>query len=225
MITENSPTRSHYLNSPWKPNWLPSVEIAGESQIPKIFPYVITPGHYFGSGFTRPISRELRKCALMHGYLDDSRLMPMFRKPSRYMSLAIEHEALITPDYSSYISMPRFERILSTWRSRAVGAYFQYRGLNVIPNLRWANLDDLEFVCAGVSQNSTISISTQSLNQDQQLMQTFEIGLQSVMNILQPEVVVLYGGASEDIRNSITRASRLIHLPTDIGRVFSERAA
>ena len=102
--------------------------------------------------------------------------------------------------------------------SRAVGAYFQNHALNVIPNIRWAEVKDLEFVLEGLPCNSVIALSSQGIMGDSYLTEIFETGLSSVLKALNPSQIIYYGKETKNLRR-LCLEYQLEIIPTDISRV------
>jgi hypothetical protein len=151
--------------------------------------------------------------------------MPLADDPGRYVTLFSEFLAIVTPDFSMTIGMPVQDRIRSAWMGRAIGAYFQSRGLHVVPNVRWATLDDLDVVVDGLPCQGIIALSSQGLLRDQTLFSTFQSGIPVVLERLQPRQVVFYGTMRPAVHEMLSPMAEIFQFPTDIRRVFDERAA
>ena len=208
-------------HGPHRPDWLPTVDVAGPHQLPVLHGASFTRMPTCAGAFSRPISKDRRSSALLHGYVGDLELLRLLKNPARFLALASEHQAVITPDLSLLRGMPVFERQWATWRSRAVGAFFEDRGIPVIPNLRWAELSDLDFVCDGLRNASTICISTQGILRDRELMHILEAGLVQVIKTLGPECVIVYGSCSPRLHVILERVPTSQQIQTDIGRIHS----
>lgn len=211
--------------SPWSPRWAAPMDVAGAFQMPVLQPFTFaTPPEEMWS-FGRKPSPERRRQTLVHGYLDDPRLMPLADDPGRYVTLFSEFVAIVTPDFSMTVGMPVQDRIRSAWTGRAIGAYFQSRGLHVVPNVRWATLDDLDVVVGGLPCQGIIALSSQGLLRDKQLHFTFEKGIPVVLDRLKPRQVVFYGTMRPAVHEMLSSMAEILQFPTDIRRVFDERVA
>ena len=68
--------------------------------------------------------------------------------------------AVITPDFSLYLDMPRVMQIWNVYRSRAVGYYLTTLGYNVIPNVRWTDEESYDFAFDGLSEGQVVAVGT-----------------------------------------------------------------
>jgi hypothetical protein len=207
-----------YSHSPWRPDWLPSVDVTVKHQIPILKPVQLNNLPTYATSFIRSDDCENHDQSLMHGYVDDHRLRSMTNNPAKYLVKFASHLAVVTPDYSIKLGMPIHDRIRSVFMSRAVGAYFQNHALNVIPNIRWAEVKDLEFVLEGLPCNSVIALSSQGIMGDSYLTEIFETGLSSVLKALNPSQIIYYGKETKNLRR-LCLEYQLEIIPTDISRV------
>lgn len=197
-------TRRHPVGqSPWWPNWLPDCEVAGEHEIPVIAGASECPLPTGLAPIRGRRSELVRSDVALHGYLQDSSLSPLLRDPGKYVRKAVDAWGVITPDFSMYRHMSRHHRVQSVWVSRAVGAYFEYRGLRVIPNVRWAHERDFDFICDGLPEQSTICVSTQSLTTNTVLRGVLCRGLELLSAAVRPKTLLIYGPCPEEVRRSL----------------------
>ena len=208
--------------SPWRPQWFPLVHVTTSYQFPVLESVHLKRIPTYSTSFVRTDDCKNHEDSIIHGYVDDQRLLSISNRPQRYLHKFSQHLAVIAPDYSVKLGMPRHDRIRSVFMNRAVCAYFQTHGLDVIPNIRWAELEDLDFVLEGLPQQSTVAFSTQSLLDDDLLVSHLEDGLSVVLQKLLPERIVLYGTMTENIRE-LTQSCRVIEIPSDISRIHQQR--
>lgn len=207
--------------SPWKPDWFPPVSVTKKYQLPVLKAVQLTAVPTYVTSFIRSDDCEKHDKSLIHGYVDDVRLRPLTNNPARYLVKFADHLAVVTPDYSIKLGMPMHDKIRSVFMGRAIGAYFQYRALEVIPNIRWAEIEDLDFVLEGLLSNSVIALSSQGIVGDSYLTEIFETGLSFVLETLHPSQIVLYGKETKHLRR-LCNGIQLVTFPTDISRVHSK---
>ena len=162
---------------------------------------------------------------VIHGFEDDKALMPIFASPKNYILQYSAYSATIAPDFSIRTEMPLQDRIRSVWNSRAVGAYFQTRGLNVLPVVRWAEMSDFDFVLDGLLTGGAIAISSQSVVRDKELQKTFEEGCEVITSTLRPQQIIFYGNMTGTVGTTLIQSSLVWQFNTDIARVHQERNA
>jgi len=223
MLAENLLARTAQVESPWKPTWLPAVDVAGPAQMPVLRGCAPVPEAIGMRSFTKPAPEALRSRMLLHGFVEDCRLIPLIRDPGRYLQLAAEHLAVVTPDLSMRPGMPQHERVHSAWLNRAVGAFFQDRGLTVIPSIRWASLEDLEFILDGLPLKSMMAVSCQSILTHHEGRLVFEQGMRTLLERLRPQQVIVYGSMPTVIPAMVAGSCMVSVFPTDIHRAFKIR--
>jgi len=201
------------------------MEVAGPYQLHVLQPVVLrdTPTQMWS--FARKSQAKHAQCSLVHGYLEDSVLMGLANNPARQLAAFADFLAVVTPDFSMTLGMPLHDRVRSAWMGRAAGAFFQSRGLPVIPNIRWAEMSDLDVVLDGTPCQGTIALSSQGLVRDKGLHSTFQQGVSLVLERLAPRQVVFYGPISRSLYEMITDMAEIFPFPTDIRRIYDERAA
>jgi len=199
---------------------LPPMPFAGPEKLPVLQRVLIDKTITAAAAFTRPLPRESRNRALMHGYVGDRRLRYMLLAPQRWLQLAAEHAAVIAPDFSMYDEMPSHQRLLSAWLSRACTAYFQHHGIKAIPNLRWTSTMELEVLLDGLPSRSCIAISTQSLLTKDGIARLSE-GIEQMTERIEPAQFIIYGRLPGRLRAAIGNTADIINIPTDISRAHN----
>ena len=206
--------------SPWRPQWLPRIDTAGDFQIPVIHNSGLRSTPIGMCSLHRGAALTSRPDWLIHGYLDDTVLLPLLKNPAGKLNLVSEYLGFVTPDFSITAEMPLQDRIWSVWRSRAVGAYFASRGISVIPNVRWAALDDLTWTLDGIEDCGTIAVSTQGLCSDHQFRDLLADGLRRISERLPSSQLLVYGPTPRTVSDSLGGFKSVQFFSTDYSRVF-----
>lgn len=129
----------------------------------------------------------------------------IYNTQSLYEDLS-RFSAFITPDASLYIDMPLCLQIANTYFNRAVGAFFQSKGMYVIPNIRWGDErtytkcvlpEKIAFL--GAPRNSILSIGTYGCIKSSESKYYFKAGLYAMLEELEPQVVLVYGSKPDSI--------------------------
>jgi len=208
LYPPNAPTGSvsHVTTTP---EWLPPCQTDGTEQIPKLVPppdLREPPKHMVG--FDR-IGRDSDPAdSMIHFYLQDNRISGLVRSPHRQLFRISRYSSVATPDFSLHRSMPRHKRIGNVWMSRAVGVYFQSRGLTVIPTIRWSTSIDYDFCFAGVPSGIPVTVSNHGCWRSREDKFYFEEGLIALAEVLSPPLILLHGRPlSPSIENSLKHRS------------------
>lgn len=94
----------------------------------------------------------------VHFFIDDYRFKGIYNNPDKSLEKLSQYAFLLTPDYSLYADMNLWRQIESVAHSRWIGAYWQSKGLKVIPTLSWSDARSYSFCFDGVEQNSIVAI-------------------------------------------------------------------
>lgn len=106
------------------------------------------------------IPTEQRKKYIVHFFIYDykfERVWTFLNKNTEYLR---QFAAVIGPDFSQYVDMPRAMCIWNAWRTNFVTWWWQNEGLNVIPNGMWSDTKSFEYCFDAMPHNSCICISS-----------------------------------------------------------------
>ena len=98
---------------------------------------------------------------------------------------------------ATYMDMPMPMKIWNVYRSRQVGAYYQSRGLRVIPTISWAEKETFEFCFKGIPKGSIVAISTIGVKQNKDARKIWEDGVAEMIRQIEPSTIIVYGGKLE----------------------------
>ena len=88
-------------------------------------------------------------------------------------------------------------KIWNVYRSRQIGAYYQARGIKVIPTISWAEADTFEFCFLGIPKGSIVSVSTIGVKQNSEALEIWEEGMRAMIEQIEPSAILVYGGELE----------------------------
>lgn len=161
---------------------------------------------------------------LLHFYVQDQKLRTQLLHPQSFVQSLALAWGITSPDFSMWADAPRDLRILSVRMNRMLGAYYQSRGLRVVPSLRWIDSNDYDFCFAGVEIGSAVSVSTHGLWQAGKLRQGFLNGLHEAVERIEPRAIFVYGTVNHVVFRDIARKTDLVHFEDDRTRA-RKRAA
>lgn len=198
--------------------------VAGEWQVPVLngFTSSSIPGELIAFD-DRKRSSDPRNSGI-HFYRNDSKFASVLKNPLSWVNAFMDFGYVLTPDISLGDDMPCWMRQHITCLSRAVGVIWQQRGMNVIPSLRWRYNEDLPFVTAGIAVGGTIAVSNYGFRSELSERIIFRSGLEEILEILQPEKVLLYGSADPNLRALLDNKTDLFvyQSPIDLQRSRSQ---
>ena len=147
-------------------------------------------------GFNYAKTSENKNCGI-HFYIDDYQFERLWNAPEKYLGVLREYECILTPDFSLYMDMPMPMKIWNVYRSRQIGAYYQARGIKVIPTISWAEAETFEFCFLGIPKGSIVSVSTIGVKQDSEALEIWEEGMKAMIEQIEPSTILVYGGELE----------------------------
>lgn len=140
-------------------------------------------------------------------YENDSEFRDLLLNPDAYIERLKLYQGFISPDCSIYRDMPLATQITNIYRNRAIGCCFQNYGVYVIPCVRWGDErtyttkvlpEKIAFL--GVEKHSIVSIGTYGQLKDRVNRYYLEAGLDSMMETLEPEIILVYSKLPEEIK-------------------------
>lgn len=126
----------------------------------------------------------------VHFFIDDYHMDGIYRCPERSLKKLSQYKFLCTPDYSLYGEMSRAIQIHNVFRNRYVGAYWQSKGLLVIPTISWSTARSFDFCFDGVENNAIVAISTIGCKKS---ATAFLRGYNKMLEVIEPSKIICYG--------------------------------
>lgn len=149
---------------------------------------------------TRLNDNEENKKRGVHFFVDDYRFMGIYNNPEKSLVKLSQYAFLLTPDYSTYSDMDLWRQIESVAHSRWVGAYWQSKGLNVIPTISWSDSRSYSFCFDGVEQNAIVAIGMIGCKGNKS---AFMRGYNAMLEKLVPKCIICFGKPFSDMAGNI----------------------
>ena len=153
-------------------------------------------------------------------YVYDNEFGDILRYPEKYVESFSRFLGMTSLDNSVYIDSPLLVQMANVYRSRAIGYYFQKKGLYVIPNVRWGDERSYttcvlpeKFAFLGLPKHSILSIGTYGACQTTEEKYPMRQGLISLLDELEPEVVLVYGAMPDTVFHDLYARTRFIQYP------------
>ena len=156
----------------------------------------------------------------VHFYEHDKNFATVLTAAKEHFDCLKKFQGVISPDCSLYRDMPLVLQIANTYMNRAIGHYLQSKGLYVIPNIRWGDERSYttielpeKFAFLGVPKRSIVSIGTYGCIKSKENKIYFTEGLEAMLDELEPEVVLVYGGMPDSIFTKVKDRTKFVHYP------------
>lgn len=145
------------------------------------------------------LPRQREACAsgngAVHFFLDDYRFETAFSAPERTVGRVLAVGGALEPNFSIYWDMPRVAQMWNTYRSRWCGAFWQSKGVKVIPTVCWGPPDTFDFVFDGVPLGGVVALSAAGMGRGRtpEDREFFVAGLRELVDRVRPSVILSYG--------------------------------
>lgn len=139
---------------------------------------------------TRLHDTERNKRCGVHFFVDDYRFTCIYRNPEKSLSKFSQYAFLLTPDYSTYADMNPWRQLESIAHSRWCGAFWQSKGLTVIPTISWSTPSSYAYCFDGVETGAIVAVGMVGCKRNKT---GFMRGYQAMMEKIRPEAVICYG--------------------------------
>ena len=153
-----------------------------------------TPTELIGFNYAKT---STNKDAGIHFFLDDYQFERVWAQPEAYIDTLMQYSCMLSSDFSLYMDMPMAMKIWNTYRSRFIGAYYQAKGINVIPTISWAEAETYKFAFSGIPEGSIVAVSTIGVKEDKQALEIWRGGMKAMIKAVKPKKILVYGGALE----------------------------
>lgn len=163
-------------------------------QMPTIYCDEVIPSDLIGFNYAKT---NKEKNVGVHCFVDDYQFERLWNDPEKYVDILKEYECFLSPDFSLYMDMPMPMKIWNIYRSRVIGAFYQRRGIPVIPTISWAEEETFDFCFQGIPENSIVAVSTIGVKENETITQIWEDGMSEMIKRINPKTILLYGGALE----------------------------
>lgn len=143
-------------------------------------------------GFNYVNSKTSHSCGI-HFYVDDYQFERLWRSPELYLNTLARFRCMISTDFSIYVDMPHPMKVWNVFRNRFFAAWWQARGLEVIPNVSWADPGSFDYCFDGLPQRSVIAVNSMGANRHHLTKYLWLKGFEEVLGRLDPCLVLRYG--------------------------------
>ena len=128
----------------------------------------------------------------VHFFEYDFKFECVWNFPDRYAEVLSAYDAIITPDFSYYIDFPKALRVFNKYRMHWITAYWQEKGLTVIPLIRAGLEEDWDWCFDGYLIGSIVAFSVVGSGKDKFLNEMDRRCYNEMLERLKPKEVLLY---------------------------------
>lgn len=126
----------------------------------------------------------------VHFFVDDYRFNGIYDHPERTISRYSQYAFLLSPDYSTYSDMSMWRQLENVAKNRWVGAYWQSKGLTVIPTVSWGLTQSFDFCFDGIEKNATVAVGMIGCKRSKL---NFMRGYNTMLEKIEPSKIICFG--------------------------------
>ncbi len=144
-------------------------------------------------GFNYAKTSKKKACGI-HFFIDDYQFERVWNDAQKYTEVLKTYECILSPDFSLYMDMPMPMKIWNVFRSRQIGAFYQSKGIKVIPTISWAEPETYCFCFEGIPENSIVAVSTIGVKESKEARDIWVDGMNKMIEVIKPSCILVYGG-------------------------------
>ena len=146
------------------------------------------------------INDKENKDKTIHFFTHDWKFEKVYENAEEELEKLSQYYCLLSPDYSIFTNMPIALQILSVFKNRWCGAYWQEKGLNVIPTVSWGDERSFDFCFDGIEEGAIVAVCTYYREDAEK---EFMLGYNEMMKRIKPRVVLCYDEAFASMKGNV----------------------
>ena len=136
----------------------------------------------------------------VHFFVDDYRFESVYNAPERSLAKLAQYRFVLAPQFSCYAEMGMWRQIESIGKSRWCGAYWQSKGMTVIPSLCWSLYPSFDFCFDGIEKGSVVAVGTIGCRNGKS---NFMQGFNYMLDRIEPEAIICFGKPFSEMKGNI----------------------
>ena len=136
----------------------------------------------------------------VHFFTDDYRFESIYAHPERTLEKYGRYRFLLSPDFSLYREMPPWRQIESVGKARWVGAFWQSKGLTVIPTVSWGAPNSFRYCFDGIEKGAIVAVGMIGCKRERI---PFMKGYQAMQERIKPSAVICFGEPFPEMKGNI----------------------
>lgn len=180
------------------------LESVGQFDMPKV--QAFSPGDLnckflIATPFNFALTEQHPESKICHFYLDDYQFERVWKEPGLYVPILKKFNAVIGPDFSMFLNLPKPQQIYNCWRNKVLMTYWQKQGIKVIPNVQWADEVSFEYCFDGLSPGGLVAICSTGCH-GKESKKIFMQGFEKMENILRPQQIICVGVLPKELQDN-----------------------
>lgn len=136
----------------------------------------------------------------IHFFTYDWKFEKVYEKAEEELEKLSQYYCLLSPDFSLFTNMPLALQIESVFKNRWCGAYWQSKGLKVIPTVSWGDERSFDFCFEGIEEGSIVAVCTYYRENCEP---EFMPGYKKMLEKIKPSLVICYDEPFKEMEGKI----------------------
>lgn len=158
----------------------------------------------------------------VHFFLEDYQFFRYWTGVELYMPMLQKFRCVCTPDFSLYTDFPKAVQLYNHYRKHWLGAYWQQKGLTVIPSVSWSDERSLAWCFDGDPVGGVVAVSSVGTQMNSRCRRLFLTGYERMIAQLSPTMVLFHGDVPPECRGNIVKIgahqAKLRQIAPDLAR-------
>lgn len=143
---------------------------------------------------------EENKDKTIHFFTYDWKFEKVYENAEEELEKLSQYYALLSPDFSLFTNMPLALQIESVFKNRWCGAYWQSKGLRVIPTISWGDEKTFHFCFDGIEEGSVVAVCTYYRENCEE---EFMLGYNEMLKRIKPSMILCYDEPFKTMKGNI----------------------
>lgn len=136
----------------------------------------------------------------IHFFTYDWKFEKVYENYEQELEKLKQYRYLLSPDFSMFTNMPLALQIANVFKNRWCGAYWQSKGLTVIPTVSWGDERTFDFCFDGIEEGSVVFVCTYYRENDKL---SFMTGYDEMLKRIKPRTVLCYDEPFNTMKGNI----------------------
>lgn len=154
-------------------------------------------------GFNFALTYKQPEKVGLHFFLKDYQFNRLWVAPDKYTGVVGKFRFVCTPDFSMFTDYPLAVQIYSHYKKHWLGAYWQSKGITVVPTICWSDERSFDWCFDGEPAGATVAVSSVGTQMGKGTRQLFLAGYNEMLRRLQPSMILFHGAVPEGCGGNI----------------------
>ena len=136
----------------------------------------------------------------IHFFTHDWKFEKVYEQAEDEVEKLSQYYCLLSPDFSLFTDMPLALQIENVFKNRWCGAYWQSKGLRVIPTVSWGDERSFDFCFDGIEKGSVVAVCTYYRENCEE---EFMMGYNEMLKRIEPSVVLCYDEPFKEMKGNV----------------------